>query len=40
MGVVYKAEDLKLQRVVAIKVLPKHLVRDPDREPGCSSRAI
>ena len=31
MGQVYRARDTKLNRYVAIKVLPDDLARDPDR---------
>src|ERR1051326_2154635 len=39
MGEVYRAKDSKLDRKVAVKVIPESLAQDPDRMSRCEREA-
>ena len=39
MGVVYRAEDIKLDRPVALKFLPAHLLNDGDIRKALRTRS-
>ena len=40
MGEVYKATDTRLERTVAIKVLPAHVASDPERKQRFERRRV
>ena len=40
MGEVYKATDTRLERTVAIKVLPAHVASDPERKQRFAREAL
>ncbi len=40
MGVVYKAQDTKLDRIVALKFLPKHLMCDESAKTRFTHKGV